>query len=61
MQPFLEQEVKVETHNAHYQDAKRGTLEEADAHGIRLALKDRPSHRIFIPWNTIRYIEHDDR
>lgn len=61
VRPFLNEEVKVEMNRANHQDERRGTLEEADDHGICLALKDRPNHRAFIPWGSIRSIEHDNQ
>lgn len=61
VRPFVGQEVKVEMSTLPYQRAERGTLEEADDHGIRLVLKDRPNHRAFLPWSSILSIEHDSR
>ncbi len=61
VRPFLKQEVKVEMATRPYQDERRGTLEEVDGHGIRLALKDRQNHRVFILWSSILSVELDNR
>lgn len=59
VQPFPKQEVKVQLAMPPYQHDKQGTLEEADNLGIRLVLRDRPNHKMFIPWSSVLSVEHN--
>jgi hypothetical protein len=61
VRPFLGEEVKVERDRANYQDERRGALEETDNYRVCLILKYRPNLRAFIPWGSIRSIEHDNQ